>query len=471
MTVRTASRRALLLLLAAAAPACGGTPAPAPGAPPATEPAAAPAAEAAAAPAAQPAEPGPGPDANESLAWVIATIEGGGAVSPEEIQRRFSPGFLSEVPAEQVAAIFAGLAGELPPVKIVSSEATSPLAVRATLETRAGSMRVHLAMTEREPRQIEGLLFRPGDTGPPPSSFDEVKAAITGAGESIHLLVAELVRGRCKAVHQHQVGRRLAIGSTFKLWVLHALAGKIRGKVTWDTTLPIREELKSLPSGVLQTRPAGTEVTLRELATKMISISDNTATDHLIEFVGREEVERSLRRARHGAPRANTPFLTTREMFALKLAASDAERDAYRKAPVAGKRRMLAEMRARTIELAAAGDWKKPRALDLEWFASARDVCEVYAAIGKAAAWKPDSELLQVLGHNPGVPVDREDWPYVAFKGGSEPGVINLSWMARRADGRWFVVVATVNDDGRALDEAAVVRAAGGALALLGDQR
>ena len=51
----------------------------------------------------------------------------------------------------------------------------------------------------------------------------------------------------------------------------------------------------------------------------MISISDNTAADHLIHFLGRRAVERQQRRFGMKRPRVNEPFLTTRELFQLKL--------------------------------------------------------------------------------------------------------------------------------------------------------
>lgn len=43
---------------------------------------------------------------------------------------------------------------------------------------------------------------------------------------------------------------------------------------------------------------------------------------------------------------------------------------------------------------------------------------------------------------------------YVAFKGGSEPGVINLTFLAQRADGKWIVLVATWNDPEKVVNDA-----------------
>ena len=58
---------------------------------------------------------------------------------------------------------------------------------------------------------------------------------------------------------------------------------------------------------------------------------------------------------------------------------------------------------------------------------------------------------LALMRVNPG-PVGRSHWRDVAFKGGSETGVLNLTTQASDADGRRVCVSATWNA-GRSLDE------------------
>ncbi len=64
-----------------------------------------------------------------------------------------------------------------------------------------------------------------------------------------------------------------------------------------------------MPTGVLQNLPDGTPVNLELLAQLMIQISDNTATDSLIEVLKKPRIEAL-------SPR-NIPILTTRELFQL----------------------------------------------------------------------------------------------------------------------------------------------------------
>ena len=85
----------------------------------------------------------------------------------------------------------------------------------------------------------------------------------------------------------------------------------------------------------------------------------------------------------NGGPLRNRPFLSTREMFLLKDAATKKERIArYTSLDKKGRRLFLDELnkqpRAGSLELGST-----PAAIDkIEWFASAADLCR---AIGLAA--------------------------------------------------------------------------------------
>lgn len=414
-----------------------------------------------------------GPTAEESMAWVVKTIEDGGKATVEDIEARFAPSFLKQVPAQQVVDIFAALATQLPPVKELKRDDKPPLELSVVLDTASGGVRVSLQMTKDEPRKIAGLVFQPATAEAPPRTYGDAVAQLEQAGAKSQLFIAEVQKGTCKAYQNHHPLDLLAIGSTSKLWVLLATDEKLKKdkKLDWTSPVKVRDEAKSLPSGELQDVAAGTELPVLEVATKMISISDNTATDHLIDLAGREQVEKALELSKHSKPAVNKPFLRTRELFGLKLATTPAELDVYRKAPVAAKKKLLEDYRQRPVDLQKAiTEWKAPRAIDLEWFATGPDLCNVMAALGNRGGWKPGSELLTILGKNPGVPFDKEKWTYLGFKGGSEPGVMNLTWLGQRVDGKWFVVVTTVNDDQKAIDEALVVNAATGVLAILGNE-
>src|SRR5699024_4209612 len=149
-------------------------------------------------------------------------------------------------------------------------------------------------------------------------------------------------RTGCRRVHGVHAEHARPLGSAFKLYVLGALGHAVAThRTSWDHKLAIHQQWKSLPSGRLQHVPAGTKLTLRQYADSMISISDNTAADHLIHFLGRDAVERQLVRFGNHHRRANTPFLTTRELFALKSVAYPGMANGYLALPRPARSAML----------------------------------------------------------------------------------------------------------------------------------
>ncbi|MBC7978620.1 MAG: serine hydrolase, partial [Myxococcales bacterium] len=261
---------------------------------------------------------------------------------------------------------------------------------------------------------------------------------------------------------------------TFKLYVLLGLVDRIlAGKATWTDELAVRDAWKSLPSGVTQNEPPGTKHPLQQYAERMISISDNTAADHLLYSLGRRTVETAVRSTGHTQPARNQPFLSTRELFVLKLGAP-AELTRYLTLPEARRRDYLDRTLAgKAPALDLAGDWKTARQIDkLEWFASAEDLCRLMGTLWTRAQQPKGAPLLGVLAKNPGLPIDAKIWPYVGFKGGSEPGVINMTYLLKRSDDQWFVVTLGFNaDEGAALEDEKIYSLAVAVIDLLGRTR
>ena len=170
---------------------------------------------------------------------------------------------------------------------------------------------------------INGLELVAGTPQPAltvPTTWAAVDRQIQQAAPQTRLLVARVTGGGCQTVHAVDATTPAPLGSAFKLYVLDALARAIAaGTVSWDQRLTLTSQLTSLPSGELATEPAGTQVTVLQAAQDMISSSDNTAADLLITLVGRTAVESAAAASGMADPALDTPFLTTRELFVLKL--------------------------------------------------------------------------------------------------------------------------------------------------------
>lgn len=440
------------------------------------------------APAPPPARPAPAPPAvakptfpgapatvtGDQLAWVLdAIIKRHGKLDRAELEAHFHESFLAKIPPDKALAIFEQLGAQLADLAIVEARADdAQLVARAT----AGGSKLRITLVvDPATKKISGFAIQRDDLPPRPASFDEALRQVAELAPKAQLLVAALDNGACKPQQELAASEQLAIGSTFKLYILLGVAERIlAGKAAWTDEIAVRDVWKSLPSGVTQNEPAGTRQSLATLAERMISISDNTAADHLLYTLGRKTVEATLRATRHAKPALDTPFLSTRELFALKLGTPAAELERYLKLPEARRRDYL----DKTLATAApgidlAGTWKTARKIDkLEWFASAEDLCRVMAALWTRAQDPRTARVLEILAKNPGLPIDGKIWPYVGFKGGSEPGVINMTYLLRRDDDKWFVIALGFNSaEGGALEEGKIYNLVAGVIDLVGQAR
>jgi len=372
----------------------------------------------------------------------------------------FHPDFLAQIPAAQLTGIFRQFhaqAGAVVRTVETSSRGTDYGEYR--FETEKGmSFPAKVGIESGAPYRIHLLWF-----GPPQSatqSPDEIIGKLKALHGRTSLAVIRLDGAAPRLLHGLDPGAPLAIGSTFKLYVLGALAQEAAtGRVPWERVVRIEEGLKSLPSGVLQSWPAGTPLTVQALASEMISISDNTASDHLLHLLGRPVVEAVQKTMGHATPERNVPFLATRELFQLKTKDHPERMSAYLARDAAGRRAYLDDSLSRVARPEITGfELRTPAAIDrIEWFASTADLCRAMdwlRARTEGEANRRAAPARAILAINPGVELDRKAWTYVGYKGGGEPGVLNMTWLLGRRDGAWFAVSASWNDEAKTVDTA-----------------
>ena len=372
----------------------------------------------------------------------------------------FHPDFLAQVPTAQLTGIFQQFyaqAGAV--VRTVQTSSQGADYGEYRFETDKGmSFPAKLGIESGAPYRIHSLWFGL------PQSMTLTPGEIIGKLKALHgrasLAVFRLDGAAPRLLHGLEPDAPLAVGSTFKLYVLGELARQAAaGRVPWDRVVRLEEGLKSLPSGVLQTWPAGTPVTVQALASEMISISDNTAADHLLRLLGRPAVEAVQKTMGHATPERNVPFLATHELFQLKAKGHAERSSAYLARDAAGRRAYLDDSlsRMKPAELADI-ELHSPVALDrLEWFASTADLCRAMdwlRARTEGEANRRAAPARAILAINPGVELDRKAWTYVGYKGGGEPGVLNMTWLLGRRDGAWFAVSASWNDEAKTVDTA-----------------
>lgn len=246
------------------------------------------------------------------------------------------------------------------------------------------------------------------------------------------------------------------LGSMFKLYVLDAVARAVeKGALSWNSRLTVTGDVKSLPSGQLQDAPDGTHVTVEQAAALMISISDNTAADLLIGAVGQPALLAAVHALSNTHPALLNPFLTTRQMFTLQYdapalrsrwaaalpglvsAATDTVHEPTN-ATSAARTALLRQLPAGEPSLTAQA---RPGWLDgVEWYASPLDICRAQAGLHQLANTKAGQPITAIMAENHGVEVG-PGWAYVAFKGGSDAGVLTGSWYLQPRKGPATIVV------------------------------
>ncbi len=248
---------------------------------------------------------------------------------------------------------------------------------------------------------------------------------------------------------------RFAIGSSFKLFILGTLAKDVNEhRRDLANIMRLEADLVGPPHSELADWPIGSPVTIHTLTLKMISISDNTATDHMHYLLGRKRIEHQMRTMIGAHADWNIPLLNTREMTMLRDKKKDLPGIAYGKLEVPAKREFLAKL-----------DAGVPDYDSLDFDTAAYDVAEWYATpldMAHALAWlhehtnedHPANPLREILAIDPKMPHDPAEWPYIGFKGGSEDQLLAGNWLLKHKSGRWYTLdIFYNNPDGNADQE------------------
>jgi Beta-lactamase enzyme family/ORF 12 gene product N-terminal len=422
-----------------------------------------------AAPSARPAQTvvPPGTPAGAQLRWLIAELARL-PLSDAQVRAHFDAAFLTQFNPTALNQILEAAIR----IDLVSIQVSQPSTLVANV--LAGGEQAQVWLDVDSHGLISWLRISPASTGPTPATWAGVDSALHAVAPRIRLLVAKVGAGSCQPIHSIDPGTAAPLGSAFKLYVLDALGDAVAAnKVRWDQALTVTAQVKGLPPGELQTEPDGTQVSVLDAAGKMISLSDNTAADMLINLLGRPAIETSLTTTGMASPAMNLPFLTTREIYVLKLRQWPSLAKRFIAADESGRRALLASTvdRAPLPTLAEAGAWTMPRDIDsLEYFGSASDICRAYASLATLDRQPGLSPIGQVLSVNDdGLQLDPAQWKTTWFKGGSEPGALSLAYLATTRAGPSYVVTVLAENPSQPLGDnaiGAIVSAVKGAFTL-----
>lgn len=375
----------------------------------------------------------------EQSRWVLDQLAAGATgPSPEEAAEHFAPVFLDQVSADQLAPVFDTVRESPLTLTGVGEVEDGPDGGQGTVLTLSGDDPVRLSITVDADGLISGLLLQPGapEDLPAIGSWDELDTEFAALGGTTQVFVGEVTDGACDTVHvTGDESVPAPSGSVFKLIVLSAVVDAVAaGELAWEDELTIVPELKSLPSGELQDRADGSTVPVREAAGLMISASDNTATDLLMDAVGPQRLQAAVERVSDDPDRL-TPLLSTRQFFQLGWNAPKV-REQWAQADTAERTELVQELPG-DLSALEGNPFAVSEAVwpdEVGWFLTGAEICTAHAVLQGQADTEAGEPVRGILSANPGLPVP-DGASYQGFKGGSAPGVLAYSFYLESDDG------------------------------------
>jgi beta-lactamase class A len=409
----------------------------------------------------------PASKATTQLNWILAQLAAS-TTSIADINAHFSAAALANVPATTWQTFFQTLRVASPSAVVIDLVGTTPISVTALIGTASNpasgqyvNLNVGYADGLIRSFSASGFALNGSVQFQADRTLNLAQAAdkFTTLAPATSVLVARINNAnQCVAIEQRNGDVPRATGSIFKTWVLGAL-----GKAVNDGQISSTQTLNLVASEVvrgsaLASEPLGTNFPLQDMATLMMGNSDNTATDHLHQLVGRSRIEAILAPFGNTHPTLLTPFLSINEQFNLFAGVTQQAADAYTSGTEAFQRTYVDTVLEPLGPVTGFGQ-NLSIFITGSWQASPMDICGAFAALRRMNDKSPGFDIVnRALGAQAAQPDVRNRWERVWYKGGSlstNTGFVVLthSWMVESDAKGAFVVVAMANNQAVGIDE------------------
>lgn len=280
------------------------------------------------------------------------------------------------------------------------------------------------------------------------------------------LLLARInADNQCEPLVTRDADELRSIASIFKIWILAGVVDAIEDEsLLHDQVVPL-DGTKKVGGGPLNAEPAGMEMTIDELSTLMLGVSDNTATDMLHGLAGRSRIDALHAEYGHQTPEILAPQLGISEQFHLFFSFPEAESRDYVNGTEAFQQDFLTNRIVPLGSRASGGGGYNNESLFIDgaWQASPMDICGAFAR-HRLHAPGSDAALLVERALQAGVaqPNVREKWDRVWYKGGSLVSGVNgtvvltHAFMLEKEGKQPIVLVGLSNNPGSDIDGFAI---------------
>ena len=400
----------------------------------------------------------------QQLRWLLDRLADDKPFTDQMISERFSSQWLDQNPIDATRATLEGARSNYP-----SASLTDPVAMASTSMTgvftgtnrRAAYFQLAASLTDGKITNLRvfdygggnGSLVSAGDRS---LNFEQVGTRLTELADQSSMVVARIdSNNQCQAVAGLNENTPRSTASVFKIWILAGVADALDDRALFHDQIVPLDGSRKVRGSALFFQPDGLELSIDELSTLMMGISDNTATDMLLDRAGRDRIDALHAEYGHSMPELMTPQLGISEQFHLFFSFPFAEAMSYVNGTEQFRRDFLTN---RIIPLGSAetgggGFFNESLFIDGAWRASPMDVCGAFARHrlhepGSDAALLVD-RALQVSVAQPFI---RKRWDRIWYKGGNlESGangqlVLTHAFMLEREGERPLAVIGMANN-------------------------
>ncbi|MGB9975772.1 serine hydrolase [Thermovenabulum sp.] len=122
---------------------------------------------------------------------------------------------------------------------------------------------------------------------------DKIKKTLEGLEGECSIIIHDLKDDEKVFINEDKIYPAASIIKLWILWKLYKEAEK--GKINLNQEIILKDENKAPGFGVIQYLHAGLNLSIKDLATLMIILSDNTATNILINILGMEHINEEIK--------------------------------------------------------------------------------------------------------------------------------------------------------------------------------
>ena len=421
----------------------------------------------------------PAGPAVDQLNWVLGELSesSGGGAQPNTDLNDISNHFSSAWDPQAALDFINLLKVDYPGARIVDILTVTPVSVRAVIQSGDGTSGLgflNMDVVWAENQKI-GYFSVNGIGGSVLALqyLDDQNLTLSQAADKFQtisaansILIARInSAGQCLTVEGREATTLRATASIFKIWVLGAIADMIASGSASPEQLVSLVASEVVAGSVLANIPLGTSFSVLDMATLMLGISDNTATDHLHELAGRTRLHQFIQNSGVADPDVLIPLLSLNEQFHLFYSVTLASAMSF----INGTEQEQADYVENVLEPLGASFsypyWNKQLLSTGSWQASPMDICQTFATLRQVPEGTPAKQVInRALGAESAQPFVRNNWDRVWYKGGSLAEATNTyhvythAWMLENQGEDAWAVIAMTNDPGGAIDLNSVYR-------------